>query len=90
MRKLMSSLANVSVLESLKLALEQKPPLSEEVSAQSVLFCFVFLLSHLKSTGRTQGNRLKRLVEMSRFLMFDIFISVHPHHLPDTEELAFR
>jgi hypothetical protein len=53
MRKLTSSLDDTSVLESLKLALEQKPPLSDEVSEQSVLFVF-FLLSHLKSTGRRE------------------------------------
>jgi hypothetical protein len=44
MRKLSSSLDDASVLESLKLALEQKPPLSDEVSEQSVLFVSFYYL----------------------------------------------
>ena len=61
LRKLMSSLANVSVLESLKLALEQKPPLSEEVSAQSVLFGLVlFFTISSEEYGEDSGESFEK------------------------------
>jgi hypothetical protein len=60
------------------------------VSSLFCLFLFTISSEEYGEEGGPGGIVWKELVEMAQFLMFDISISVHPPHLPDCEELAFR